>query len=225
MATSGTALFQLQIDDILEEAFERIGVLQPTGNDLRSGKRSLNLLLQELSNRGELLWATHTHAIVVPAFQATVPLEPDALALTTVTIKLAGSTDNELPLNPITTADYRLLPNKTTLGRPISFVFNRERDAGSLTLWPVPYVDYDLAYECRRRLEDVSQYTETLDIPSRYLPAIIAGLAWNLADKRPALVDAGRRGELQMRFEVELERALSEDRERVSLILIPELGQ
>ena len=78
--------------------------------------------------------------------------------------------------------------------------------------------------ERRRRLHDVDQYTETLDISPRFLPAIVSGLAWYLADKRPGLVDQARRGELQMRWETELERALSEDRERVSLFLIPDFG-
>jgi hypothetical protein len=223
MATSGTSLYTLQIDEIAEEAFERIGVLQPTGNDLRSARRSLNLLLQELGNRGELLWSTETTTLGIPGGSKVVTLAADTLAVTTVTVRRTGSTDNEIWLNPVTSEDYRLFPNKDQTGRPVAYVYNRERDAGSITLWPVPDAAYDVTFERRRRLHDITQYTETLDIPSRFLPAIIAGLAWALADKRPALVDQARRGELQLRWESEIDRALSEDRERVSLVLIPEV--
>lgn len=223
MTTSGTSVFALQIDDVLEEAFERIGVLQPSGNDLRSGKRTLNLLLQELANRGELLWATDTATVTAEAGSGTVALPADTLSVDTLTVRTTGSTDMELTLTPVDVAEYRLYPNKAQTGRPISYVLNRNRDSASLTLWPVPDVDYDLTLERRRRLEDVTQYTETLDLPSRFVPAIVSGLAWALADKRPALVDAGRRQELQLRWEAEIDRALTEDRERVSLFIVPDL--
>jgi hypothetical protein len=98
-------------------------------------------------------------------------------------------------------------------------VLNRDRDAPTLTFWPVPDVSYDLVVERRRRLQDVTAYTETLDLPMRFLPAVIAGLAWVLAEKRPSSVDIQRRGELMARYETELDRALLEDRERVSLFL------
>lgn len=224
MATSGTSLFALQIDDIIEEAYERIGVLQPTGNDLRSAKRSLNLLLQDLSNRGELLWSTETHLVTITAGVDQLSLPGDTLTISTVTLRRAGTDEAEIMLYPLTAEDFRAIPVKSNRGRPVSYVLNRERDAPSLTFWPVPDVDYELHLERRRRLQDVNQYTETLDVSPRFVPAIVSGLAWQLADKRPGQVDPGRRGELQMRWETEIERALSEDRERVSLILIPDFG-
>lgn len=225
MATSGTATFTLAIDEIAEEAFERIGVLQPTGNDLRSAKRALNLLLQELANRGELLWATETYTVTAPAGSASLLLPADTLAMATLTIRRFGTTDAEIGLQPLTAEDYRAVPSKDQEGRPVSYVFNRERDQPSVTFWPVPDVDYAVVVERRKRLQDVGQYTETLDIPSRFLPAIVSGLAWALADKRPGLVDPGRRQELQLRWEAEIDRALTEDRERASLVLVPEFGR
>jgi hypothetical protein len=222
MATSGTATFSMEVDAVLEEAFERIGVTQPTGADLRSGRRSLNLLFQEIANRGELLWATGTETIVLDAGVPSYTLPADTLTVTDLTVRRTGTTDNYLPMTPLGISEFRLLPNST--GRPLSFVLNRDRDAPTLSFWPVPDYSYDIAIERRRRLQDVTTYTETLDLPIRFLPAIIAGLAWNLADKRPGSVDANRRGELMARFETELDRALIEDRERVSLTVVPDLG-
>lgn len=219
MATSGTATFALEVDQILEEAFERVGVTQPSGGDLRSGRRSLNLLLQELANRGELLWATESYPITVLTATTTVTLPADTLSISDVTVKRTGTTDSEISLSPLGVSEYRQFPSKATTGRPTSYVLNRERDVPTLTLWPVTDAGYDMVVERRRRLQDVTAYTETLDLPMRFLPAVIAGLAWVLAEKRPGAVDANRRGELLARYEAELDRALVEDRERVSLFL------
>lgn len=219
MTTSGTATFALTVDEIIEEAFERIGVTQPSGGDLRSGRRSLNLLLQELANRGELLWATGTETIVLGSGVASYTLPADTLTVTDLTVRRTGTTDTQITMTPLGITDFRMLPSQTTTGRPISFVLNRDRDAPTLSFWPAPDASYDITVERRRRIQDVTNYVENLDLPMRYLPAIIAGLAWALADKRPGSVDVNRRGELLARYEAELERALLEDRERVSLFL------
>jgi hypothetical protein len=223
MATSGTALFTMEVDAIIEEAFERIGINQPNGGDLRSARRSLNLLLQELVNRGELLWATESHNLVLTAGVSHVPLQADTLSVSDMTVRRHGTTDTELTVQPIGISEYRQLPNKAQTGRPISYVLNRERDGPTLTLWPVPDDEYDAVIERRRRIQDVGSYIDNLDLPMRFLPAIIAGLAWALADKRPGSVDVNRRGELLARYETELDRALVEDRERVSLFIMPDL--
>lgn len=219
MATSGTAAFTLDVDEVLLEAFERIGVIQPNGGDLRSGRRSLNLLLQEWANRGELLWATSTETIVLGTGVSSYTLPADTLSVTDLTIRRTSTTDNYLSMTPLGISEFRLLPNNGQTGRPLSFVLNRDRDAPTLSFWPTPDASYDIMVERRRRIQDVSAYTETLDLPMRFLPAIIAGLAWALADKRPGSVDVNRRGELLARYETELDRALIEDRERVSLYL------
>lgn len=223
MATSGTALFAMEVDAVIEEAFERIGVVQPNGGDLRSARRSLNLLLQDLVNRGELLWATESHNITLTAGVSHVPLQADTLSISDMTIRRQGTTDSELTVQPLGISEYRQLPNKAQTGRPLVYVLNRERDAPTLTIWPVPDDEYDVVIERRRRIQDVGSYTNNLDLPMRFLPAIIAGLAYALADKRPGSVDINRRGELLARYETELDRALVEDRERVSLFLTPDL--
>lgn len=225
MTTSGTSTFSMEIDETLEEAFERIGINQPSGGDLRSGRRSLNLLLQEMANRGEMLWATQTYPITVAAATTTVTLPADTLSISDVSVTRTGSTDGELPLSPLGISDYRLMPNKTQTGRPLVWVLNRERDTPTMTLWPVTDASYDMVIERRRRLQDVTTYTQTLDLPMRFLPAVIAGLAWALADKRPGQVDPGRRAELQARWETELDRAMTEDRERLSMVVVPDLGR
>jgi hypothetical protein len=219
MATSGTSVFSLEVDAVLEEAFERVGVTQPSGGDLRSGRRSLNLLLQELANRGELLWATGTETIVLGSGVSSYTLPADTLTVTDLTVRRTGTTDTQVTLNPLGISEFRQLPSQSSTSRPISFVLNRDRDAPTLSFWPVPDASYDITIERRRRIQDVGTYVENLDLPMRYLPAIIAGLAWSLADKRPGSVDANRRGELLARYETELDRALTEDRERVSLFL------
>jgi hypothetical protein len=224
MATSGTSAFSMDVDAVCEEAFERIGVLQPTGADLRSARRSLNLMLQEMANRGEMLWASETYPIAVTTGTTTVTLPSDTLSVSDVSIARTGTTDSDLPMTGLGISDYRLIPNKTQTGRPLSWVLNRERDTPTLTLWPATDAAYTLTVERRRRLQDVTLYTETLDLPMRFLPAVVAGLAWNLAEKRFATVPLERRQELMARWEIELDRAMTEDRERLSLFVVPDLG-
>jgi|SRR5689334_10150975 len=224
MATSGTATFSLDVDQACEEAFERIGVTQPTGGDLRSARRSLNLLLQDLANRGELLWSTETYPITVAAGTTTVTLPADTLSIGDVTVRRTGTTDAELPLSATGISEYRLRPDKTQTGRPLTYVLNRERDAPTLSLWPVTDYSYDMVVERRKRLQDVTNYTQTIDVPMRFLPAIVSGLAWSLAEKRFNSVPPDQRAALLTRWETELDRALIEDRERVSLIVVPDLG-
>lgn len=218
MTTSGTATFNMAIDEVIEEALERLGITSPSGADMRSSRRSLNLLLQDMANRGELLWAEEPAALALVAGTDTYTLDPDTIELMDVVLR-DGTMDIEIERYAY--GDYQLIPNKSQTGRPTTYSVRRNRDSVTLYLWPVPAAgtSYELRYVRRRRLEDVGAYGNTLDLPVRVLPAVIAGLAYHMAGKRP--IDAGRRGELQAQFESEIARALDEDRSRAPLYLVP----
>lgn len=219
MATSGTSSFTLTVEDLLAEAFDRIGGEVTTGYELRSAKRTLGLFLLDMSNRGLQSWAVERSALPLAAGQATYALPADTVDWLDAMLSRDGT---DLRLERLGVAEYESLPTKATTGRPTRFMVERGREAPSVTFWPVPDLDTDVVrYRRKRRLEDAGSMVDELDVPTRFLPAVVSGLAWSLADKRPTVVDPARRSELLARFHEEMARAQDEDSERVSLFIRP----
>lgn len=215
MATSGTATFDLDVADMIEEAYERVGVVARSGRDFRTARRSLNLLSSEWANRGLNLWTVATSTLAITAADDTYDLPADTIDLIEHYIRL----DNvDYPLNRISVSDYAAIANKTTTGRPLQVLIRRTATP-SLVLWPVPEVAYTLVYWRLRRMEDASTGVNTMDLPSRFLPAMTAGLAYQLALKRPEAID--RLAILKGDYEEQFARAYEEDRDRASVFFAP----
>ena len=215
MTTSGTATFDLDVADLIEEAYERVGVVARSGRDFRTARRSLNLLASEWANRGLNLWTVSTSTLAISAGDETYALPADTIDLIEHYIR-DDSTD--FSLNRISVSDYAAIPNKTTTGRPVQ-IFIRRTSTPSILLWPVPDQAYTLVYWCLRRMEDASSAVDTMDLPSRFLPAMAAGLAYQLALKRPEAVE--RMGLLKADYEEQFQRAYEEDRDRGSVFFTP----
>lgn len=219
MATSGTTSFTLTVDDLIAEAIDRSGGEMTTGYELRAAKRALGLFLLDMSNRGLNSWAVERGTLPLVAGQATYPQPADTEDWLDAVLSRAGT---DLRLERLGVAEYEALPSKATTGRPTRFMVERGRAAPSVTFWPVPDSSGDIVrFRRKRRLEDIGGMAEEIDVPARYLPAVVSGLAWTLADKRPGVVDQNRRAELLARFQEELGRAQDEDSERVSLFVRP----
>ena len=220
MTTSGTAVFNLDISDLIEESFERCGQELRTGYELKTARRSLNLLTVEWSNRGINLWTIEQGVISLVQGQATYNLPTDTIDLLDMVVR-NGTAQNQtdININRISVSTYATIPNKNATGRPIQVWINRQITP-QINVWPTPDGNqYSFIYWRLRRIQDASGSTQTMDIPFRFLNCLVAGLAYYLSMKLP--VDPGRRVELKMDYEQQLQMAMDEDREKAPLRFVP----
>lgn len=230
---SGTTSFLPNLNDAVEEAYERCGSEVRSGYDFRTAKRSLNLMLMDWSNRGVNLWTLDTGSIPLVYNTATYTLPLDTVDLMDFVIRTgSGTTQQDINITRISSPTYLMIPNKTATGRPIQVWINRlsgQTDAtGStttyaptITVWPVPdnSTTYTFVYTRLRRMQDVGNGTNIQDMPFRFWPAMIAGLAYYLSMKIP---NAEARGPaLKAIYEEEFGRAADEDREKASVRFVP----
>jgi len=181
MATSGTTTFTLQIDDVIEEAYERCGIETRSGYDLKSAKRSLNLLLQGMQNEHAALWKMTRTTLSLVQGQTTYTLDDKVLDISDVVLTRSSVDTTMLRINR---SDYQNRPNKTTESRPSQYYFEKTATP-TLYIYPAPENSTDtLSYYNQERIEDVTQYTETIDIPINALPVITTGLAYMLSLKK-----------------------------------------
>lgn len=223
MATSGTATFNLDINEIIEEAYERAGLGRAfSGNDYRTARRSLNLLGQEFANRGINLWTIEEATQALSSGTASYTLPADVVSILDHVIRTGyGSTQSDLSITRMSVGEYASINNKNTQGRPTRIYIERLRDAPRITVWPVPENNtFTLVYYRIRRIEDsVSGSNSQYDAPTRFLPAIVSGLAYHLALKNPDL--ANRVQLLKGVYEDDFNLAATEDRDRTDFRIIP----
>jgi hypothetical protein len=233
MTTSGTATFNLELKDIIEEAFERCGAELRTGYDLRTARRSMNLLFADWANRGINLWTVEEGQISLVQGQETYNLPVDTVDLLEQVIRTdAGSTSNQsdLTISRISVSTYATIPNKLTQGRPIQVWINRQSGAvtptganpPTINVWPTPdnAQPYTFVYWRLRRIQDAGVGgTATQDIPFRFLPCLTAGLSYYLALKIPDALP--RLQVLKDMYDEAWELAAGEDREKAPDRLVP----
>jgi len=225
MATSGTTAFNMDFTEIAEEAWERAGREMRSGYDLRTARRSMNLMTIEWQNRGINLWTIDEGTVSLVSGTAQYTLPTDTVDLLEQVIRTgSGTTQQDLTINRISVSTYASIPNKTTTGRPIQFWIERLVDAPKINVWPVPDSnDYTFKYWRIRRIEDAGRGVETADMPFRFLPCLVAGLAYHIAMKEPEL--AGRLPMLKAVYDEEFERAASEDRVKTNARFVPRIGR
>jgi hypothetical protein len=222
MTTSGTASFNLDISDLVEESFERCGQELRTGYDLKTARRSLNLLTVEWSNRGINLWTIEQGVVPLVDGQSTYDLPTDTIDLLDMVVRDGtGQNQTDINISRISVSTYSTIPNKNVKGRPIQVWVNRQITP-QINVWPTPDGEqYSFVYWRLRRIQDASGSTQTMDIPFRFLNCMVAGLAYYLSMKLD--VDPGRRGELKMDYEQQLQMAQDEDREKSPIRLVPRM--
>ena len=216
MATSGTTSFDLNIDDVIEESFERIGKQTRTGYDLKSARRSLNLLLSEWGNRGVHLWkvTNHTQNLVASTTTYTAPADcSDVLEA----VFRNGTTDTTM--TKISRSEYQAIPNKSSTGTPTQYYVRRNLANVEINLYLTPdTTDTQINYFYVARIQDAGAYTNTPDAPYRFLPCLVSGLAYYTSQEiAPQLSQ-----ELERRYEAELQRALTEDSQSTSVNIVPQ---
>jgi len=214
MTTSGSRDFNLDVAEIVEEAYERCGLEVRTGYDARTARRSLNLMFADWANRGLNLWTVAQGTTTLTQGTSTYTLAADVVDILEMVLRRSG-TDYEV--ERISRGDYLDFPNKTDQGRPSQFYLDRQIQP-VITLWQTPENSTDqLVYYYVRRMQDVDTLQNTADLPFRFLPCMVAGLAYYLAMKRAP----ERLQILKAVYEEEFQRAAEEDEDRVALKLQP----
>ncbi len=227
MATSGTATFNLDLSEIVEEAFERAGSELRTGYDLRTARRSLNLLFADWANRGVNMWTFEQGTIPLVQGTSTYTLPADTVDLLEHVIRTQpGQTSNQadLTITRISVSTYATIPNKLVQGRPIQ-VWIQRLETPQITVWPVPDQGtslnpyYTFVYWRMRRIQDAGNGTNTMDVPFRFLPCLVAGLAYYIAMKIPEGME--RLGILKQQYDEAWQLASDEDREKAAVRFVP----
>lgn len=214
MATSDSRDFELDVAEYVEEAFERCGLEVRTGYDLKSAKRSLNLLLADWANRGLNQWTIKQRSLALVTGTGNYAILPDVIDILSVIVRRDNT---DYSLSRLSRDGFLTLPNKTTQGRVNQFFLDRQITP-NLKLWPVPENSTDVVfYDALTRMDDADIYTNTMEVPFRFYPCLAAGLAYYLALKRAP----NRVQMLKAVYEEEFDRAAVEDRDRSSFNVAP----
>ncbi len=225
MATSGTYAFTLDLSDILEEAYERAGLELRSGYDYRTARRSLDLMFLEWQNRGLNLWTVQEETQTLTAGTGRYALSSDQLDVIEASLRTDdGDADKQtdLTMSRISISQYSHLTNKLTQGRPIQYWIEKDPGAIALNVWPVPddAVTYKINYYYIQRVEDTgSPASNNVDIPSRFLPCMAAGLAYHISVKRPEASD--RAPLLKQIYDEQWDLAADADRDKSSFYMVP----
>jgi|TARA_R110000796_G_scaffold32310_3_gene84748 hypothetical protein len=215
MAVSNSADFELDVDEYIEEAFERCGLEVRTGYDLKTAKRSLNLMLADWANRGLNQWTILQRTVSMVADTGQYALGADVIDILSVVVRRDNT---DYALSRMSRAEFLNIPNKSTTGRPNQFFLDRQVTP-NLKIWPTPENSTDVVYyNALTRMDDADTYVNTMDVPFRFYPCLAAGLAYYISVKRaPQRVQL-----LKAMYEEEFERAMTEDRDRASFNIAPQ---
>ena len=224
MASSGTTEFDLNIDEVIDEAYERCGLSTQSGYDLKRARRNLNLLFSEWGNRGIHLWKVALNEIALVNGQpnySTPSSVSDVLEAFVSSTNAAGNNVNtqDVSLTKIDRSAYAALPNKYATGQPSQYYVDRQITP-IIYLYQAPNLSTytTLKYYSINRIEDAGAYGNTPDTPFRFLPCMVSGLAYYISFMKAA----EKTQMLKLAYEDEMKRALDEDGSRTSLYIAPQ---
>ncbi len=218
MATSSSRDFDLDVGELIEEAYERCGLEMRTGYDAKTARRSLNLMFADWANRGLNLWTVKQATVSVSSGTASYTLL-DATVVDLLEVVLRNSSGTDFTLTQMSRSEYLRIPNKTSTGQPSQYFFDRQVTP-TITLWSTPDDSYTLVFYYVRRIEDADALVNTTDAPFRFLPCMAAGLAYYIAIKRaPDRIQI-----LKAIYEEEFQRAAAEDASSTPLKLTPNIS-
>lgn len=228
MAVTGTTDFNLEFTEIAEEAWERAGREMRSGYDLRTARRSMNLMTIEWQNRGINMWTIDEGYVNLIQGQSEYDLPADTIDLLEHVIRTGQgsvSTQADLTITRISVSTYATIPNKLTQARPIQVWVRRLRENPKIVVWPVPDQGteenpyYVFKYWRMRRIDDAGSGVQTADVNFRFLPALTAGLAYYIAMKVPELSE--RLPMLKQAYDEQFDLAAGEDREKAAVRFVP----
>ena len=216
MAVSDSKNFNIDVSDAIEEAYERCGVEVRTGYSLRTARRSLNLMLAEWANRGVNLFSLEQVTTTLTQGTSNYTLGIETVDILEMVLR---RNNTDVTMTRMSRADYLHLPNKTTQGRPSQFFVDRQVNP-VLYLWATPENSTDqIIYYRLVRIDDADDYNNDFDVPFRFYPCLVSGLAYYLSMK----VSPDRVNLLKGVYDEEFARAATEDRDRTNLRLVPRI--
>ena len=218
MALSGSTNFEPNITEFIEEAYERCGLELRTGYDLKTGIRSANLMLAEWANRGLNQWTIETGTQTVTEGTASYNLGTDVIDILDVVVRRTdGSTTTDINMDRISRSEYFNIPNKATKSRPSQFFLDKQNNP-VLFLYPTPENSTDvIRFSKLTRMDDADNPRNTMDIPFRFYPCFVAGLAYYISMKK----SPERTDQLKLIYEEEFRRAADQDEDRASFKIRP----
>jgi len=225
MATSGTYAFNLDLSEAIEEAFERAGLELRSGYDYKTARRSIDLLMLEWQNKGLNLWTVKEGTQVLTPGTGNYDLDPQIFDIVDAYLRTdAGDTNGQFDqsMSRISVSQYAHLSNKLTQSKPLEYYVERKPTGITIKLWPVPdsQETYTFGFYYMERVEDSGKpATNNMDVPARFLPCLVAGLAYNLAKKYPQAAD--RVQLLKADYDEQWEMAADAAREKASLFISP----
>ena len=220
MSLSGSTDFEPNVAEFIEEAFERCGLELRTGYDLKTAKRSINLMLAEWANRGLNQWTIEQETVTVVKSQNNYTLNANIVDVLDCSLRRTVSgTTTDLQMSRVSRSEYLNIPNKATESRPSQYFLDK-LNTPVLKIWPAPENSTDiLVFNKIVRMDDADKATNTLDMPFRFYPCFAAGLAYYISIKKAP----DRAGMLKQMYEEEFERAMSQDEDRASFRVAPYL--
>jgi len=228
MTVSGVANFDMNFTELAEEAWERAGREMRTGYDLRTARRSANIMMAEWANRGINMWTIESGSIPLVQGTATYNLPADTVDLLEHVIRTGSgnsATQSDLTITRISVSTYATIPNKLSQARPIQVYIDRKQAIPTITVWPIPDQGpsgspyYTFVYWRLRRMDNIDTGSNTADVNFRFLPCLTAGLAYYIAMKIPE--GAQRLDMLKTEYEYQWGLAASEDREKAADRFVP----
>ncbi len=220
MALSGSTDFEPNVAEFVEEAFERCGLELRTGYDLKTARRSINLMLAEWANRGLNQWTIEQATQTVTEGTNDYSLNSNVIDILDCSLRRTVSgTTTDLQMSRISRSEYLNIPNKASQSRPSQFFLDK-LTTPVLKIWPAPENSTDiLVFNKLVRMDDADAATNTMDMPFRFYPCFVAGLAYYISMKKAP----DRTGMLKQIYEEEFERAMSQDEDRASFRIAPYL--
>tara|TARA_R110002012_G_scaffold257719_1_gene438014 strand:- start:87 stop:764 length:678 start_codon:yes stop_codon:yes gene_type:complete len=217
MATSGSTDFELDVNDYIEEAFERCGLEVRTGYDVKTANRSLNLMFADWANRGLNRWTIEQSTLSLTSGTAVYTLPTDTIDILSAVIRTGtGTSQSDTQITRVSRDTYINIPSKNTQAQPSQWYVDRQI-IPQIKIWPTPDTTYTLVYDRLTRIEDADSSINTLEVPFRFYPCLAAGLAYYLAMKKaPDRIQI-----LKAVYEEEFNRAAYEDVDRANLSLVP----
>ena len=216
MATSGITSFDPTFDDILQDAVAMVGGGPVLADELISARRGLDYLLTDLQNKNVLLHKIETTITPVSASVSSLSFGPDISDVLTASIR-TNSTDIILDRDGY--ERWAELATKSETGRPTRYWWDRRRDSNVMNLWPIPDQTYTVVLTVQKNAEDTLRAFDNVDVPRRFLPTIVYGLAYWIGLRRGPRVPTDRLTLLKTEYERALRDAMREDRERGKVLI------
>jgi len=220
MATSSSTDFEPNVAEFVEEAFERCGLELRTGYDLKTAKRSINIMLAEWANRGLNQWTIEQTTQALTEGTSSYSLNSNVIDILDMVVRrTVNSVDTDISMSRLSRSEYINIPSKTTKSRPSQFFLDK-LTTPAIKIWPAPENSTDiLVFNKIIRMDDADKATNTMDMPFRFYPCFAAGLAYYISMKR----SPERSAVLKQAYEEEFQRAMSQDEDRASFRIRPYL--